>query len=140
MPLAQRGAQDGVHESGRAGLLHHPRQVHGIVNDGGGRDPIEVQELVEAEAKDREDARIQFREGALREMLDEVIEGALPSERAGDDGRRERAVAVVGECGAAGCERSGEVGPVGRDCDEGVKSRRPRRRRQSGSDPVLTPF
>ena len=52
--LAGERAQDAVDEPGGGGLSHGARERDGVVNDGGGRDAGQVQELIRRELKQRE--------------------------------------------------------------------------------------
>ena len=98
MPLTEHRLQHGVYETRCARLACSSRQAHGVVNDGGGRnEAIEMEQLKETQAEDGEDLRVDLREWPLGKVLDEMVEGALPAQRAGDDGGGERAIAVVVE-------------------------------------------
>ena len=97
MPLTEHRSQHGVHETRCARLACSSRQDSRIVNDGGGRNAIEMEQLKETQAEDGEDLRVDLREWPFGKVLDEMVEGALPARRAGDDGGGERAIAVVVE-------------------------------------------
>ena len=56
-----------------------------------------MQELEDRTAQDVEDFGVESREGTAAELRDDVVEGALPSERAGDDLAGERPIALVGQ-------------------------------------------
>ena len=93
--LPERRTQDGVDETGRALLARRARQAHRIVNDGGRRHAIEMQDLIEAQAQDDEHFLVERLERAGRHALDQVVAGSLPAKRAVDDGRRKRSIPLV---------------------------------------------
>jgi len=95
MALTNDGSQHAIHETAGARLSRRSRQVYGIVDGGGGRYAIEVEDLIEAEAEDRDHLGIELAETTSGEMLDQVVKAALPSQRAGHNFRRERPVAIV---------------------------------------------
>src|SRR5262245_33908770 len=97
MLLTKHRSQDGVHEARCARLAGGSRQAHRVVDDGGGRNAIEMEQLKETQSEDREDLRVDLRQWPFGEVRDKVVEGPLPAQRARDDGGSERAVAVVGE-------------------------------------------
>ena len=65
---------------------------------------------------------------AIGEVLDEIVEAALPPERAGDDVRRQGAVAVVGQLRAGLNQGGREVDTLGGHRTERAKRRRTGRR------------
>ena len=83
------------------------------------------------------DFGIELRERALGEVLDQVIEAALPAQRAGDDLGGQRAVALVGEVlrGSAPA-RSGRSARLAGDRAQRVERRGARRR---GHGPLVEP-
>ena len=116
--LGQRRARPRSRSVARSTALTNPaalglscisRQVDGVVDDGGGRHAIEMQELVEAEAQDVKNLAVDRGERAPREMFDEDVEAALPAQRPGDDLRGECAVAFVGQLPTTRRERRGKV-------------------------------
>jgi hypothetical protein len=109
MTVAERGTQDRIYESGGALLSCAPRQINCIVHDGRRRHAIEMQELIQAEANDQQDVYVEFRNGTVGETLDEMVEAALPPQRAGHDVCRQRAIAVVGEVSARLNEGGGKI-------------------------------
>ena len=118
--LPERRAQHRVHESARAWLSRRAGQIHRIVHDRGCRHPIQVEQLIQAETQDGDDLRIELADAALREVLDEMVEAALPPQRAGDDLGSQRPIALVLEMLAAGVECRGQIGPAGCDCAKRV--------------------
>jgi hypothetical protein len=56
---------------------------------------VEMQQLIEAQAEDGDDLRIELPDAPFRELLDEVIQAALPSQRTRDNLRGERSIALV---------------------------------------------
>ncbi len=109
VPLAQSGAQDGIHEPARARFSCRPRQSHRIVDDRRRRHTIEMKDLIEAQAQDVHDLDIELRKPPLREMLDQMVEAALPPQCAGDNLRRQRTVALIGELLATHVKRRGQI-------------------------------
>jgi hypothetical protein len=73
-----------------------------------------MEQLVGAEPEDREDVGIDLRDRTAGELLDEVIEAALPPERTGDDLGGERAVALVGQVRAAPRQTIGAMNGLSR--------------------------
>ena len=79
LALARDGAQNGIHEAGGAAFARASSQLDRVVHHRRGRHPIQVQQLVDAEAKDVQDFRVEPSGGAPCEARDQVVEGALPS-------------------------------------------------------------
>ena len=109
LALARDGAEDRVHEAGGAAFARASSQLDGIVHRRRGRHPIQVQQLVDAEAKDVQDFRVEPSGRAPCEVRDQVVEGALPSQGAGGDLAGERTVTRVAEGRAGVCERLRQV-------------------------------
>src|SRR5262245_6869982 len=102
MPAPRRRTPHRVDESSGAGLPRSLRQLPGIVDDGGGGDTGEVEELIDAEAQDLDDLGIEAIETAFRQRDDEVIERRSVPLDAGRYFGGEGAIAVVGERRARG--------------------------------------
>ncbi len=75
-----------------------------------GRHPIQMQELKDRASQDIEDLGVQSRHGTAAELRDDVVERALPSERAGDDLSREGSIAFVWQPRTGAREGMGQVG------------------------------
>jgi hypothetical protein len=88
-----------------------------------------VEELKQAETEDGEDLRVDLRQRSIGIVFEEMIEGSLPTECAGDDASCQGTVAVVGEGRTADCESRWKICAVGGDGDQGMKCCRPRRGR-----------
>ena len=58
---------------------------------------VQMQQLVQAEAQDDQHVGVELSDGPACEVLDQMVEAALPAERAGHDFRGERANALVSE-------------------------------------------
>ena len=98
VPLAERRcAARRSRTRWRSAFCAAPRQIHRVVHDRRRRHAIEVQQLVQAQAQDDEDVGVELAQRAFGEMLDQIIEAALPPQRAGDDFGGQRAVALVGQ-------------------------------------------
>src|SRR5260221_8892449 len=95
--LARRATKERVDESGRAAFAGFPRELDGVVDDRGGGDPVEVQQLEETDAQDGEHFGVEAGGRPAPEGLDDVIEGGPPPKRAGRGLPRERAIAFVRE-------------------------------------------
>src|SRR5688572_29396825 len=96
-----------------------------------------MQDLMQAEAKNDRDVGVDLAQGTAGEVLDQEIETALPPERAGDDLRRERAVALVGEALPAVGERRRQIRAVGGNGAQGVEGCGARRRGHVPGSPTL---
>ena len=68
-----------------------------------------MQKLKDRAAQDVEDLGVQSRHGTAAELRDDVVECALPAERAGDDLAGERPIALVGQPRTRARERVGKV-------------------------------
>ena len=110
LALARDGAEDRVHEAGGAAFAGASSQLDRVVHRRRGRHPIQVQQLVDAEAKNVQDFRVEPSGGAPCEVRDQVVEGALPSQGAGGDSRR-RAHGHARRGGTRGCARAPAAGP-----------------------------
>ena len=99
-----------VDEGAGALLAGLPGHVDGVADDRRGGHAIQMEELKDRAAEDVEDLGIQPRHGAPAELGDDVVERALPPERAGDDLARERAIAFVRQPRTGAGERVGQVG------------------------------
>src|SRR5258705_10973943 len=79
-----------------------------------------MEELIQAETEDVDDFRIELADAALREVLDEMVEAALPPQRPGDDLGSQRPITFVLQMLAAGVECSRQIGPASCDCSNRV--------------------
>jgi len=115
MPLPQDRSQHCIHEPRCTRNLGRSREIHRIVDHRGRGHAIEMEDLKEAEPRDHDDCGIELRERPFRDVSDEVIERALPSQCAGDDRRGERAVAFIVEPIAGMGECGREIGALARN-------------------------
>ena len=96
-PIAQRRAQYRVDKPCGLWLPCISREIDGVVDHGGGWYPIQMQELVEAEAEDVEHIAVNGGQRSPREMFDQNVEAAPPAFGTRHDLRCECAVAFVGQ-------------------------------------------
>ncbi len=109
LALARDGAEDRIHEAGGAAFAHASSQLDRVVHRRRGRHPIQVQQLVDAEAKDVQDFRVEPSGGAPCDVRDQLVVGALPSSGAGGDLAGARTVTRVAERRAGVRERLRQV-------------------------------
>jgi hypothetical protein len=126
--LTNRCAQHRVDEAGRAWLAHRPGHVHSIVYGRRCWNPGQVKELIQTEPEDGDHLGIQSAQWAFGEMDDQVIETALPAERAGNHVCGKGAIAIVLEMLPAAGERRRQVRAAVLDRAQGMKRRDARRR------------
>jgi hypothetical protein len=107
--LPKRLSQNGIHESRGAGLSRLASQIDRIIHDGGGGHTIQMQELIETQTQDVNDVFVNLRQRPGGEVLDEMVEAALPAKRSGDDVGRKRAVSLIWHMLPAVGERGGKV-------------------------------
>ena len=72
-------AQNGVDQSGRAALAGAARELHGIIDDRGGWDPIQVRQLVSAHSQDLDDFGVEALQRPFRKPFDDVVERRQPA-------------------------------------------------------------
>ena len=89
-------------------LTREPRGLDRLVDDGVGRDAIEMAELIGAGAQDRAHDRMQRLERARARLGENRVECLPPAEDAGGDLEQQRAVAAIGEVGPRPLEFVGE--------------------------------
>jgi hypothetical protein len=95
--IAGDRAQHRIDESARAALPGPSRHVYRIVDDGGGGNTCQVEQLVGSDAEDLGDFRIEPLDTALREMSDDVIDRRPPALHTGRDLGGQCPVPFVGQ-------------------------------------------
>src|SRR5207244_1842998 len=90
-------SQDGVDKPGRARLLNRARELHGFVEGGMRRNPIQMFELIRGESKDGPHARRQLVERAVAALREQRIELGAPAERARCQFDEESPIALIGQ-------------------------------------------
>src|SRR5690349_10428207 len=88
-----------------------------------------MKQLIHPQPQNLQDLEIELRQRTFREMLDQIVELALPSQRAGDQIRRQRAIALILKCGADSGKGCGQIGAAGI-----YIAKRGERRRSRGRD------
>ena len=110
IPRARERAQDPVDEAAGAGLAASPHQRHRVVHDGRCRHALEEQQLKHAEPQGLEHDGVECVEAPRGGLLQVEVDPRAPADRADDDGRGQRAVALVGQLIARARERVGQIG------------------------------
>jgi hypothetical protein len=87
-----------------------------------------MQELIETQTQDVNDVFVNLRQRPGGEVLDEMVEAALPAKRSGDDVGRKRAVSLIWHMLPAVGERGGKVDSFVGDGAERTIGRNARRR------------
>ena len=126
--------EDGIHRAGRAGAAALAGQPDGVVDDGGGRDAIEMEQLVRRQPQDVEDVGVERADGPAARPRDRMVERRAPPQRAECNLCGERLVALVSEAPAAVFERGREIGVPRMHAAQRVKghhARDSRHRRQA---------
>ena len=97
MALAHDGAEHGVDKTRGARLVRRACEVDRVVHHGRGRHAVQVEQLIDRQTQDDADLDVERLEGTTRERAADMVERALPAQRAQDDIGREGAVAVFRE-------------------------------------------
>ena len=128
VPLAARPPEQRVHERRGARLAGLLRHLHGVVDRGRRRHPIEMEQLKQRQPEDVDDFAVQHLDRTAGVGGDEDVERALPAQRSGGDLAGKRAVAFVLEVGSGADESRGQVRAAGADRPQHVVRCEPRRR------------
>ena len=78
-----------------AALFLPPRQLYGIVHDGGGRNAIEMEQLEDADAQDADDFAIERADRPSGKGGDDMVERRLPAQRPRRDFSGKGTIALV---------------------------------------------
>ena len=128
MAVAERRAKHGIYEPRSALLPGAPGHIHRIVHDRRSRDAIEMEQLVEAESKNRQDVGVDLRQWPIGKVRGEKIEAPLPPQGAGQNLCSEGAVPFIGELRTRLDESRRKVNAVRGNRTKALKCRRARRR------------